>query len=55
MRIEAVGQDFFFSINGEMVNKFSGGLLEGTEIQLIVSAKEGVTTSFAFDDVVLQR
>ena len=55
LRLEAVGQDFFFSINGTTVNNFSGGLLEGTEIQLIVSAKEGVTTNFAFDDVVLQR
>jgi hypothetical protein len=55
LRIEAVGQDFFFSINGITVNNFSGGLLEGTEIQLIVSAKEGVNTNFAFDDVVLQR
>jgi hypothetical protein len=55
LRIEAVGQDFFFSINGTTVNNFSGGLLEGSEILLIVSAKEGVSTRFAFDDVVLQR
>lgn len=55
MRIEAGGQDFYFSINGEMVNQFSGGLLKGTQILLVVSAKEGANAVFTFDDVVLQR
>ncbi|MDO9546639.1 MAG: hypothetical protein Q7J07_07815 [Pelolinea sp.] len=55
LRIEAGGQDFYFSINDEMVNQFNGGLLEGREILLVVSAKEGVSATFTFDDVVLQR
>jgi len=55
VRIEAGGQDFYFSINDTMVNQFSGALLDGKEILLIVSAKEGVSAVFTFDDVVLQR
>lgn len=55
LRIEAGGQDFYFSINDIMINQFSGALLDGKEIQLIVSAKEGVSAVFTFDDVVLQR
>ncbi|MCJ7626598.1 MAG: hypothetical protein MUO76_24155 [Anaerolineaceae bacterium] len=55
LRIEAGGQDFYFSINDEMVNQFNGGSLGGTEILLVVSAKEGVSATFTFDDVVLQR
>lgn len=55
LRIEAGGQDFYFSINDTMVNQFNGALLEGDEIQLIVSAKEGVQAVFSFDDVVLQK
>jgi len=55
LRIEAGGQDFYFSINDIMINQFSGALLDGKEIQLIVSAKEGVSAVFTFDDVVLQK
>jgi len=55
LRIEAVGGDFFFSINGEMVNQFSGAALPGDAIQLVVSAKEGASAVFIFDDVVVQR
>ena len=55
LRIEAAGRDFYFSINDTLVNQFSGGLLKGEEILLVVSAKEGVSATFAFDDVVLQR
>jgi WD40 repeat protein len=55
LRIEAGGQDFYFSINDKMVNRFNGALLGGEEILLIVSAKEGVSAVFTFDDVVLQR
>jgi len=55
VRIEAGGQDFYFSINNTMVNQFSGAVLDGKEILLIVSAKEGVSAVFTFDDVVLQR
>jgi len=55
VRIEAGGGDFFFTINGEMVNQFSGAALPGEAIQLVVSAKEGASAVFIFDDVVLQR
>jgi hypothetical protein len=55
LRIEAGGQDFYFSINDTTVNQFSGALLEGEEILLVVSAKEGLSATFTFDDVVLQR
>ncbi|MCD6576810.1 MAG: hypothetical protein J7K66_02195 [Anaerolineaceae bacterium] len=55
LRIEAGGQDFYFSINGTMVDQYSGALLEGEEILLVVSANEGVRATFKFDDVVLQR
>ena len=55
LRIEAVGQDMYFSINGAMVNQYSGVTLDGDQIQLMVSAKEGVTALFSFDDVVLQE
>ena len=55
LQIEAAGRDFYFSINDTLVNQFSGGLLKGEQILLVVSAKEGVSAKFAFDDVVLQR
>lgn len=55
VRIEAGGQDFFFSINGEMVNQFNGALLEGAKIQLVVTAKEGASVLYIFDDIVLQK
>jgi len=55
VRIEAVGSDFYFSINGEMVNQFSGAALPGDNIQLVVSAKEGARAVFTFDDVVVQK
>ena len=55
LQIEAAGRDFYFSINDTLVNQFSGALLDGEEILLVVSAKEGVSAVFSFDDVVLQR
>ena len=55
LRIEAAGRDFYFSVNDTLVNQFSGALLEGEQILLVVSAKEGANVVFAFDDVVLQR
>jgi len=55
VRIEAAGRDFYFSINDVMVNQFSGAILDGEEILLVVSAKEGAAATFTFDDVVLQR
>lgn len=54
LTILAEGQDFTFSINDQPVNTFEGGLLEGSGIQLMVSAGEGVNTRFVFDDIVLQ-
>ncbi len=50
----AEGQDFEFYINGELVNSFSGGLLQGSDILLIASAKEGVGVTYAFDDIALK-
>ena len=54
-KIEAAGRDFYFSIDDTLVNQFSGGLLKGEEILLVVRTKEGVNAAFVFDDVVLQR
>ena len=55
LRIEAGGQDFYFSINGTMVNQFNGAKLDREEILLVVSANEGMSAVFTFDDVVLQK
>ena len=55
LRIEAVGQDFYFTVNDVLVNDFSGATLAGEDIQIVVSAKEGVSAVFTFDDVVVQR
>ena len=52
--ILAEGGDFSFRINGQEVNRFEGGLLEGGIIRLVVTAGEGASALFAFDDVVLQ-
>jgi len=54
MDIVVYGGDFIFTINGEQVNIFSGGLLEGEEILLMVGVKEGASAVFSFDDIVLQ-
>jgi hypothetical protein len=55
LKIEVAGRDFYFSINDTLVNQFSGAMLEEEDILLVVSAKEGVSATFAFDDVVLQK
>jgi hypothetical protein len=52
--ILAEGGDFTFYINDNLVNSFSGGLLQESGIKLVASAKEGVSASYTFDDVVLQ-
>lgn len=52
--IIADGQDFEFYINDEFVNSFSGGLLQGNDILLVASAKEGVEVTYTFDDVVMK-
>ena len=55
LQIEAAGRDFYFSINDTLVNQFSGAMLEEEDILLVVSAKEGVSAVFTFDDVVLRQ
>jgi len=55
LMVEAGGQDFYFSINGVYLNQFNGAMLEGDDILLVVSAKEGVRATFTFDDIVLQK
>jgi hypothetical protein len=54
LNVIAEGGDFTFYINDELVNAFSGGLLQGSQIFLVVSAGEGVTAEYSFDDVVMQ-
>ena len=54
LTIVAEGGDFTFYINDMLVNTFSGGLLEGSNIQLLVSAKEGASAVYSFDDFVMQ-
>lgn len=50
----AEGRNFRFLINGEPVEGFDGGFLEGMEVFLVVSAKEGASVTYAFDDLMLQ-
>ena len=54
LTIVAEGGDFTFYINDVLVNTFSGGLLEGSNIQLLVSAREGASAVYSFDDIVMQ-
>ncbi len=54
LAVIAEGGDFIFFINDAQVNSFSGGLLQGDDIQLVVSAKEGVSANYYFDDLVMQ-
>ncbi len=54
LTIIAEGGDFTFYINDVLVNTFSGGLLEGSTIQLLVSAREGASATYSFDDIVMQ-
>lgn len=50
----AEGQNFRFLVNGEGVTFFNGGLLEGMEISLLVSVREGASVIYTFDDLVVQ-
>jgi hypothetical protein len=50
----AEGQNFKFLINGQPTESFSGGLLTGMDDFLVVSASEGATAVFTFDDLVMQ-
>lgn len=54
LTVIAEGQNFRFLVNGEPVNFFNGGLLEGMEIFLQVSVREGASVNFTFDDLVVQ-
>jgi len=54
LSIVAKDQEFKFYINGIPVNDYNGGLLQGSDILLVVSAKEGVSANYYFDDLVLQ-
>lgn len=50
----AEGQSLRFLVNDEAVNFFNGGLLEGMQIFLMVSVREGASVNFTFDDIVVQ-
>jgi len=54
LTVIAEGQNFRFLVNGEAVNFFNGGLLEGMDIMLMVSVKEGASVVYTFDDLVVQ-
>lgn len=54
LTVLAEGGVFSFYINDELVNTFNGGLLQGSKIFLVVSAKEGISAEYDFDDIVLQ-
>ncbi len=54
LTVVAEGGDFTFYINDALVNSFSGGLLEGSHIQFLISAKEGASATYTFDDIVMQ-
>jgi hypothetical protein len=54
LTVIAEGKSFKFLINGQPVNEFDGGLLEGMQVFLLVSAKEGSSVVFSFDDLVMQ-
>lgn len=48
------GGEFTFLINGQEVNTYEGGRLEGMGILLAVSAQEGASALFSFDNLILQ-
>jgi len=52
--IIAEGQNFRFLVNDQAVNFFNGGLLEGLQIFLMVSVREGASVDFVFVDIVVQ-
>lgn len=55
LAITAQGEIFNFSINGIPFIEYQGGLLQGSDILLVVSAKEGVRAQYYFDNLVLQN
>ncbi len=54
LTVTAEGKSFKFLINGQPVEGFDGGLLEGMQVFLVVSAKEGASAVFSFDNLVMQ-
>jgi len=48
------GRSFKFLINNQPIEGFDGGLLDGVEVFLVVSAKEGASAVFSFDNLVMQ-
>jgi hypothetical protein len=54
LTVTAEGKNFKFLINGQPVEGFNGGLLEGMQVFLVVSAKEGASVVYSFDDLVMQ-
>ena len=54
LTVTAEGRRFDFLINGQSVGGFDGGLLDGMQVFLVVSAKEGASAVFSFDNLVMQ-
>jgi hypothetical protein len=52
--VSVEGRSFECPINGQPVEGFDGELLEGMEVFLIVSAREGASVVFSFDNLVMQ-
>ena len=54
LTVSVEGRSFKFLINNQPLEGFDGGLLDGMEVFLVVSAKEGASAVFSFDNLVLQ-
>ncbi len=54
LTVTVEGRSFKFLINNQPVEGFDGGLLDGMEVFLVVSAKEGASAVFSFDNLVMQ-
>jgi hypothetical protein len=54
LTVTAEGKNFKFMINGQPIEGFDGGLLEGMQVFLVVSAKEGASVVYSFDNLVMQ-
>ena len=54
LTVSVEGRSFKFLINNQPVEGFDGGLLDGMEVFLVVSAKEGASAVFSFDNLVMQ-
>ena len=54
LTVKVEGRSFKFLINNQPVEGFDGGLLDGMEVFLVVSVKEGASVVFSFDNLVMQ-